>query len=632
MRDEPTSYNNLPPFNNPVISYAVSGVNAAIVSKNLYLANGKSSFKFVADASKTSSSLTVDCYGAKLTLKFKINPNSFTALQALVDSCQNGVLNLTHNYTRDKSIDGDMTVTISKDLVINGNGFTLDSKNGGGVFFMSNRPNVDINNLNIVNSKSKWGSAIWGYINNMSVNNCRFINCSAKFEGGAINLVGKVLTITNSTFINNTADENGGSLIVMGINTVIRDCIFINSNSGMGGCFIYLHASSRLNLTNSILLTNSTSNYISKPEGESLRWNISANIENNWFGGTNNDILKNYGLLRVFPVKSLLYLNITPSLYDIPVGDSSNITLKFYSYDLNSRQGVPLSRFRNMKFGVSLLEEGGTLSSDSIMLTNNEGNVVYTSSSDGEMPVEIDYELFNHVISLNQYYEGSFTDLKHLISNSGDVINLTRDYTFSVMSDYMLMDGIYINKDLTINGNNHVIDGDGWARIFYIDGHKVVLNNITFANGNADNGGAIQTSSQTSLSIDSCRFENNSAKNGGAIYLKSYNPINIESSIFKNNTASEKGGAIHYRGDYESKIFSNITGTFTNNRASDGGAIYLIDVNRYHIKGNFTKNSAGNTGGAICAAAALALLLIRPVTLQESIKITELPRMVVQFT
>ena len=610
MRDSPTSDSKLPPFSNPAISYGVSGVNVKVVSDKLYLANGKSSFKFLTDPFKNTSSLTVDCYGAKITLKFKTNPYSFTALQVVVNNCQNRVLNLAHNYTRDKSIDGDMAVTISKDLVINGNGFTLDSKNGGGVFFMSNRPNVDINNLNIVNSKSKWGSAIWGYINNMSVNNCRFINCSAKFEGGAINLVGKVLTITNSTFINNTADENGGSLIVMGINTVIRDCIFINSNSGMEGCFIYLQASSRLNLTNSILLTNSTSNYISKPEGESLRWNISANIENNWFGGTNNDILKNYGLLRVFPVKSLLYLNITPSLYDIPVGDSSNITLKFYSYDLNSRQGVPLSRFRNMKFGVSLLEEGGTLSSDSIMLTNNEGNVVYTSSFDGEMPVEIDYELFSHVISLNQYYEGSFTDLKHLISNSGDVINLTRDYTFSVMSDYMLMDGIYINKDLTINGNNHVIDGDGWARIFNIDGHKVVLNNITFANGNADNGGAIQTSSQTSLSIDSCRFENNSAKNGGAIYLKSYNPINIESSIFKNNTASEKGGAIHYRGYYESKIFSNITGTFTNNRASDGGAIYLIDVNRYHIKGNFTKNSAGNTGGAICAAAALALPIL----------------------
>ena len=604
---ESPAYDTKLKLRNPSIRYVVSGVNATGVTKNLYLKDGQSTFKFLPDATKQSSSITVDCYGAKITLKFRTNLYSFTALQVVVNNCQNGVLNLAHNYTRDKSIDGDMTITISKNLVINGNGVTIDSKNGGGVFFTSNRPNVDINNLNIVNSKSSWGSAIWGYINKMSVNNCRFINCSAKFEGGAINLVAKFLTITNSTFINNTANENGGSLIVMGTNTVIKDCIFINSNSGLDGCFIYLQVSSRLNLTDSILLTNSTANYISKVDGKSI--NVSANIEDNWFGGTNDDILKNYDMLKVFPVKSLLYLNITPSLYDVPVGDSSNITLKFYSYDLNSRQEVPLSRFRNMKFGVRLLEDGGTLSSDSIMLTNNEGSVVYTSSSEGEMPVEIDYELFNHCISLNQYHEGSFTDLKHLISNSGDVINLTRDYTFSVMSDYMLIDGIYINKDLTINGNNHVIDADGLARIFNIDGHNVVLNNITFANGNADNGGAILTSIQTTLSIDSCRFENNSAKNGGAIYLKSYNPINIDASVFNNNIASEKGGAIYY-GDYESNTFSNITGTFTNNRASNGGAIYLIDVKKYHVKGNFTKNSAGNNGGAVCADASVTLSIL----------------------
>ena len=317
----------------------------------------------------------------KITLKFKTNPYSFTALQVVVNNCQNRVLNLAHNYTRDKSIDGDMTVTISKDLVINGNGFTLDSKNSGGVFFMSNRPNVDINNLNIVNSKSKWGSAI--------------------------NLVGKVLTITNSTFINNTADENGGSLIVTGINTVIRDCIFINSNSGMEGCFIYLHASSRLNLTDSILLTNSTSKYISKPDGESLRWNISANIENNWFGGTNDDILKNYDRINDFKVKSLLYLNVAPSLYDIPMGNTSKISLKFYSYDVNSRRSTALTSFRNMKFNVKLLKDGGRLSSNSIILNNNEGNVVYISNSNGIMPVEFNYELFSHRIYLNLYGDNS---------------------------------------------------------------------------------------------------------------------------------------------------------------------------------------------------------------------------------
>ena len=196
----------------------------------------------------------MNCYGAKITLKFKSNPNSFTALQTLVDSCQNGVLNLAHDYTRDKSIDGDMSITILKNLVINGNGHTVDSKNIGGVFKIDKRVNVEINNLNIVNCKSNSGAAITGYVNKITVHNCNFINCTAKFDGGAIQIIGNGLTITNSTFINNTANEKGGSLHISSINGVIKDCIFINSNSVHDGCFVYLGAHSRLNLTNSIFL------------------------------------------------------------------------------------------------------------------------------------------------------------------------------------------------------------------------------------------------------------------------------------------------------------------------------------------------------------------------------------------
>ncbi len=607
IRDSPTSDSKLPPFSNPAISYVVSGVNAAVVSKNLYLANGKSSFKFLADTSKSTSSLTVDCYGAKLTLKFKINPNSFTALQAAIDSSQSGVLNLTHDYTRDKSIDGNMSISILKNLVINGNGHTLDSKNLGGVFKINKMVNVEINNLNIVNSQTNWG-AINGYINVMTINNCNFINSTAKFDGGAINLVGKMLTISNSTFINNTANEKGGSIIVSGVNTIIRDCIFLNSTSNQDGCFIYLSTHSRLNLTNSIFLTNSPVKYIAKHNGDKSLVNVTVNIENNWFGGTNDDILKNYDRINDFNVKSLLYLNVAPSLYDIPMGNTSKISLKFYSYDVNSRRSAALTSFRTMKFNVKLLNDGGKLSSNSIILTNNEGNVVYTSSSNGIMPVEFNYELFSHRIYLNQFGDNSFTALQYLINNSGNVINLTKDYTFSNISDYKLFDGVYINKDLTINGNGHILSGNGQARIFNIDGHNVVLNNITFIKGKADDGGAINTTPQTSLSIDSCKFENNSAKNGGAIYLKSYKNVNIESSVFKNNTASVKGGAIYYYGNYRSDTFCNITGTFTNNKASDdGGAIYLIDVAKYHLKGNFTNNTAGKNGGAVCADVSLAV-------------------------
>ena len=157
-------------------------------------------------------------------------------------------------------------------------------------------------------------------------------------------------------------------------------------------------------------------------------------------------------------------------------------------------------------FGVKLLKEGGNLSSDSIILTNNKGDVVYTSSSNGIMPIEIDYNLFKHRINLDQFYDGSFTALQYLINNSGNVINLEMDYTYSSSSDYNIIDGVVINKNLTINGNNRVIDANGTIRIFNIGNYNVVLNNITFVNGNDDNGGAILTSALTDISINRMVF------------------------------------------------------------------------------------------------------------------------------
>ena len=608
MRDSPTDNSNLPPFNNPAISYVVSAVNARVVSNNLYLANGKSSFKFLADISKSTSSITVDCYGAKLTLNLKINPNSFTALQAAIDSSQNGVLNLLHNYSRDRSIDGDMSINILKNFVINGNGYTVDSKSMGNVFKIKNiNANVEINNLNIINCNSSYGAAIDAYADKVIINNCKFINCSAKFDGGAIKMEGNGITITNSTFNNNFADRTGGSVYIKCFNkdNVIKDCIFINSNSRFDGCFIYVSSYTNLNLTNSILLTDSPTRYIGKPSDD-LQFNVMF-IENNWLGGTNDNILKNYDLLKNIDVKNLLYLNVTPSSPGIHAGNSSKITLKFYSYDLKTKQSVPLTNFRNMKFGVKLLKEGGNLSSDSIILTNNKGDVVYTSRSNGIMPIEIDYNLFKHRIYIDQFYDGSFTALQYLINNSGSVINLEKNYTYSYLSDYNIIDGIVINKNLTINGNNHVIDANKTIRIFNIGKYKVVFNNITFINGNADKGGAILTSPLTDISINSCRFENNSATNGGAIYLKCYRNAFINSSVFKNNSVSEKGGAIFYDGDDQMSTSCSISGIFLNNKASnDGGAVYIRDVSNYKLSGNFTNNTAKN-GGAVYSHTTIAI-------------------------
>ena len=111
--------------------------------------------------------------------------------------------------------------------------------------------------------------------------------------------------------------------------------------------------------------------------------------------------------------------------------------------------------------------------------------------------------------------DGTFTALQEIIDNaeSGSTISLDKDYNYdSGFSDR----GILINKNITINGNGHTLNGLSKSRIFLItfglkDNHKVVLNNIKFLNGNTDlYGGAIFN--YANLTVHNCYFKSNTAK------------------------------------------------------------------------------------------------------------------------
>ena len=114
--------------------------------------------------------------------------------------------------------------------------------------------------------------------------------------------------------------------------------------------------------------------------------------------------------------------------------------------------------------------------------------------------------------------EQSFDQLNQAInSNSNSEIYLNDDYKYSD-DDSNFRNGIVINRDVTIYGNNHTIDGDGKARIFQINGGNVVFHNITFTKCRADKGGAIY--SEGNVTAIGCTFTNNTAtsEKGGAIY------------------------------------------------------------------------------------------------------------------
>ncbi|MBQ3473054.1 MAG: hypothetical protein IJH35_03155, partial [Methanobrevibacter sp.] len=142
--------------------------------------------------------------------------------------------------------------------------------------------------------------------------------------------------------------------------------------------------------------------------------------------------------------------------------------------------------------------------------------------------------------------DGTFSALQKKIDDAeeGAVITLEKDYAYD--EDFSKR-GIRINKNLTINGNGHTLDGLSQSRILLvryglIDNNYVVLNNIKFANGNTDlYGGAIFN--YGNLTVNNCVFTNNYAKYcGGAI--NSVGHLNLKNSNFTKNTAGGDGGAV----------------------------------------------------------------------------------------
>ena len=69
--------------------------------------------------------------------------------------------------------------------------------------------------------------------------------------------------------------------------------------------------------------------------------------------------------------------------------------------------------------------------------------------------------------------EGSFSELNTIISNSKSEINLTKNYVFNQNSDSDFIDGIVINKTISINGNGYTINGKNTAHIFNIPANNI---------------------------------------------------------------------------------------------------------------------------------------------------------------
>lgn len=149
-----------------------------------------------------------------------------------------------------------------------------------------------------------------------------------------------------------------------------------------------------------------------------------------------------------------------------------------------------------------------------------------------------------------------------------------------------------------------IFKNTGSSRFFKI-GKSVDLKfeNITFDGGNAgtENGGAIWQNDATAiLAFKNCAFKNNKANNGGAVYMAGSN-MTSESTSFSDNTATTAAGAVGIAGTAELVSFTDCD--FTSNTAGKhGGALQNHGGEKTRLTvtgGTFSSNKTtdGSVGG-----------------------------------
>jgi hypothetical protein len=168
---------------------------------------------------------------------------------------------------------------------------------------------------------------------------------------------------------------------------------------------------------------------------------------------------------------------------------------------------------------------------------------------------------------------------------------------------------------ITNNGSPVTIDGQKLGQIFVIgpSSGAVSINGgthgITLEGGYADpgNGGAIDyesTFANASLNVTNLTFTDNAATNGGAIYAgANTGPVTVDSSTFGSSTipgnaaaATGNGGAIDYEGSSSLKITGTITNTTFVDNTADNGG--AVEVGSQCDAASFANCQFGTSVGS----------------------------------
>lgn len=167
-----------------------------------------------------------------------------------VGNCRGGSGADTIWLTRDLTLRGELSV-ISSNITIEGNGHTISGNSSYQIFAVSERGDLTVNNLSLVNGRGALDGEYYrgGAILNRgetTVNYSTLRRNSADYGGAIHNLAGR-LSINNSIFSDNYAGDRGGAIRNHSLQHLDVNNSLFEGNSAEWGGAIHSHGETYIN-------------------------------------------------------------------------------------------------------------------------------------------------------------------------------------------------------------------------------------------------------------------------------------------------------------------------------------------------------------------------------------------------
>ena len=442
---------------------------------------------------------------------------SFTQLKDEIETATSTLtLNSNYKMTANEASSLKYGIILSKNIDINGNGFTIDANKLGNIFRIGDGGSVSLSitvtNCNFINSLNYViFNGNYKCKASLTVSNCNFTNNLKAIHNNDNN--GKSLTISNCNFINNSdaiSNNNCGHFTV-------SNCNFIN-NLG----YAISNNGSSLTVSNCDFINN-TATYCGaiSNSGSSFSLTVSnCGFINNT--ATYSGVISNSGPGSIISNCSFINNTVTDGGEGTIHNSGSSLTVSNCSFINNTAT-----------YGGAIRNSGSGSTIGNCSFINNTatyGGAIYNSES-GFATYDCDF-------------------INNTAKNNGGVIY--NDYGLATISD-----SSFINNTAKNNGG-----------VIYNGGSNFTVSNCDFINNTATYGGAIHnTYSSSGLTVSNCDFINNTANNGSAFYNAGSN-FTANNCDFINNTANNSGTI------YNGRSIAISNSKFKDNNACKGVAIY----------------------------------------------------------